>query len=203
MATLERREKLNSRTAHRAAAYGILDFNFSLRCRQPCNVRTTGRLKAAIITRPRVREGNSRVSTTATDLVSRFYDVVWNQADEAEARVILAADFRFHGSLGLELRGPGGFIAYLRAVHAALENFICTVEDMVSTADRAACRVRFTGKHRGKFFGAAPTGRDIRWAGAAFFATSGGKITELWVLGDIDAVKRQIMPQHPAESFKV
>jgi predicted ester cyclase len=143
------------------------------------------------------------VSTTATDLVKRFYDVAWNQADEAEARAILAADFRFHGSLGVELRGPGGFIAYHRAVRAALENFICTVEDMVAVPDRAACRMRFTGKHRGKFFGAEPTGRDIRWSGAAFFTTAGGKITELWVLGDIDAVKRQIMPAHPAEQFKV
>jgi predicted ester cyclase len=143
------------------------------------------------------------VPATASDLVGRFYDVVWNQADEAEARNILAADFRFHGSLGVELRGPGGFIAYLRAVHAALENFICTVEDMVATPDRAACRMRFTGKHQGKFFSAEPTGRDIRWQGAAFFTTSGGKITELWVLGDIDAVKRQVVPQHPSETFKV
>jgi predicted ester cyclase len=143
------------------------------------------------------------VAATAGDLVGRFYDVVWNQADEAEARAILAADFRFHGSLGVELRGPGGFIAYLRAVHAALENFTCTVEDMIATPDRAACRMRFTGKHRGKFFGAEPTGRDIRWGGAAFFTISGGKITELWVLGDIDAVKRQVAPQHPVESFQV
>ncbi len=139
----------------------------------------------------------------ASDLVGRFYNAVWNQADEAEARAILAADFRFHGSLGIELRGAGGFIAYLRAVHAALENFICTVEDIVATPERAACRMRFTGKHRGKFFGAEPTGREIRWAGAAFFTTAGGKITELWVLGDIDAVKRQIMPAHPTETFKV
>ncbi len=143
------------------------------------------------------------MAATASDLVGRFYDVVWNQADEVEARAILAADFRFHGSLDVELRGPGGFIAYLRAVHAALENFICIVEDMVATGDRAACRMSFSGKHRGNFFGAAPTGRDIRWQGAAFFTTAGGKITELWVLGDIDAVKRQVMPAHPTESFKV
>jgi len=143
------------------------------------------------------------VSATASDLVGRFYDVVWNQADEGEARNILDADFRFRGSLGSELRGPGGFIAYLRSVHMALENFICIVEDMVATGDRAACRMSFSGKHRGKFFGAEPTGRDIRWSGAAFFTTAGGKITELWVLGDIDAVKRQIMPAHPTESFKI
>ena len=143
------------------------------------------------------------MTATASDLVGRFYDVVWNQADEAEARKILDADFRFHGSLGTELRGPGGFIAYLRAVHAALGNFICTVEDLIATPDRAACRMRFSGEHRGKFFGAEPTGRDIRWSGAAFFTISGGKITELWVLGDIDAVKRQVAPQHPVESFQV
>ena len=143
------------------------------------------------------------MSPTPGQLVERFYNVVWNRADEAEARLILDADFRFRASLGPELRGPGGFIAYLRAVHAALENFICTVDDVIETPDRAAARMSFRGVHRDKFFGVAPTGREIRWTGAAFFRIRDGKITELWVMGDVDSVKRQLMPEHPTESFSV
>jgi steroid delta-isomerase-like uncharacterized protein len=143
------------------------------------------------------------LSSTARDLVERFYDVVWNRADEAEARNILAADFRFRASLGPELRGPGGFIAYLRSVHAALDNFTCTIEEIIATQDRAAARMSFCGTHRGKFFGIAPTGREIRWNGAAFFTIVGDKITELWVLGDIEAVRRQLTPEHPPDSFSL
>ncbi|MGH6906298.1 MAG: hypothetical protein ACREDX_00390 [Aestuariivirga sp.] len=36
------------------------------------------------------------------------------------------------------------------------------------------------------------TGREIAWAGGAFFKMADGKIAELWVLGDIDSVKQQL-----------
>ena len=140
---------------------------------------------------------------TPHQLVERFYHRVWNQADEAEARTILHPDFRFRASLGPELRGPGGFIAYLRSVRAALENFTCTIDELIATEDRAAARMSFHGVHRGKFFGIAPTGREIRWSGAAFFKIGNGMIAELWVLGDIEAVRRQLSPEQSLESFKV
>jgi steroid delta-isomerase-like uncharacterized protein len=143
------------------------------------------------------------VASSAKELVERFYNVAWNQADEAEARQLLDADFRFRASLGPELRGPGGFIAYLRSVHAALENFTCIIDDLIEAPDRAAARMSFSGRHRAQFFGAEPTGREIRWTGAAFFRVRDGKITELWVMGDVDTVKRQVMPEHPTESFSV
>jgi steroid delta-isomerase-like uncharacterized protein len=143
------------------------------------------------------------VATAPSELVERFYNIVWNKADEAEARAVLDADFRFRASLGPELRGPGGFIAYMRSVHAALENFICTIDDLIETPDRVAARMSFSGRHRGKFFGVEPTGREIRWTGAAFFRVRDGKITELWVMGDVDTVKRQVMPKHPTEQFSV
>jgi steroid delta-isomerase-like uncharacterized protein len=143
------------------------------------------------------------VSPQPRELVERFYDVVWNRADEAEARRILSSDFCFRASLGPELRGPGGFIAYLRSVRAALPNFICTIEDMIETEDRAAARMSFRGTHRGKFFGVEPTGRDIHWAGAAFFTVRDGQIAELWVLGDVEAVRRQLTPEQAPQSFSV
>jgi steroid delta-isomerase-like uncharacterized protein len=143
------------------------------------------------------------VVVTAKALVERFYDVVWNKADERAAREILDPSFVFRASLGPELRGPDGFIAYLRSVHAALENFICTVEDMIATEDRAAARMRFRGVHRAKFFGVEATGREITWNGAAFFAARDGRIAELWVLGDVEAVMRQLMPERTPQGFSM
>ncbi len=50
----------------------------------------------------------------------------------------------------------------------------------------------FTGVHRARFFDIEATGRAISWAGGAFFKTDGYQIVELWVLGDVDSVKRQL-----------
>jgi predicted ester cyclase len=143
------------------------------------------------------------VAWTATELVERFYNLVWNKADETEARRILARDFRFRGSLGPELRGPHGFIAYMRSVHAALSGFTCQIEEVIAAGDQAAARMSFYGRHRGRFFGIEPSGREIRWSGAAFFKTRGGTIIELWVLGDIEEVRRQLEPQRAAPIFQL
>ncbi|GKX32466.1 MAG: hypothetical protein MnENMB40S_00840 [Rhizobiaceae bacterium MnEN-MB40S] len=34
----------------------------------------------------------------------------------------------------------------------------------------------------------------IEWSGAAFFTVRQEQLAELWVLGDVDAVKRQLGP---------
>ena len=125
-------------------------------------------------------------------LVERFYHEVWNRANESAAREILHTEFRFRGSLGPEMHGPDRFIEYLRSVHAALADFTCVIDDLIATETRAAARMTFKGRHRGRFFGVEPTGREIRWSGGAFFTTDGRRIVELWVLGDIDSVKRQL-----------
>ena len=132
------------------------------------------------------------MTATPQELVERFYHEVWNQMDEEVAREILHTDFRFRGSLGPEYRGPDGFIGYMRSVHKALADYTCKIVDLITTEDRAVARMSFVGLHRGPFFGVEATGRQIEWSGAAFFDCRGGVITALWVLGDIDAVKRQL-----------
>lgn len=125
-------------------------------------------------------------------LVERFYYEVWNRQDEEVAREILHPEFSFRASLGPERRGPDGFIDYMRSVHAALGDYICIIDDLIETEDRAAARMTFRGTHHAPFFGVDATGREIMWAGGAFFRTDGRQIVELWVLGDIDAVKQQL-----------
>ena len=132
------------------------------------------------------------MTTSPKTLVERFYFEVWNRSDEQVAREILHPDFRFRASLGPERRGPDGFIDYMRSIHAALADYRCIIEDLIVTESRAAARMTFKGMHRGRFFEAQPTGREIRWTGAAFFTTDGKQIVELWVLGDVDSVKKQL-----------
>jgi steroid delta-isomerase-like uncharacterized protein len=139
---------------------------------------------------PGVRGAGAEISVSR--LVERFYYEVWNKADEAVAREILHAGFEFRASLGPERRGPEGFIDYMRSIHAVLADYQCIIDDLIVNGGRAAARMRFRGVHRQVFFGVPATGREITWTGAAFFTMDAGKIAKLWVLGDIDAVKRQL-----------
>lgn len=132
-------------------------------------------------------------------LVERFYFEVWNRADEEVAREILHPGFRFRASLGPERLGPEGFIDYMRSIHATLANYTCVIDDLIVTEKRAAARMTFKGLHRGRFFDVEPTGREITWAGGAFFATDGAQIVELWVLGDVDSVKQQLNAPRQAD----
>ena len=83
------------------------------------------------------------MQVTPKSLVERFYYEVWNRADEGVAREILHPKFRFRASLGPERRGPDGFIEYMRSIHAALGNYTCIIDDLVTTEDRAAARMTF------------------------------------------------------------
>ena len=128
----------------------------------------------------------------AAVLVRAFYDEVWNRGDADRARAILAPGVVFRGSLGDEHRGVEGFVAYMNGVRAALGDYRCDILDFVCGADRAAARMRFSGLHDAPFMGFAPTGRRIEWAGAAFFAVEDGRLSHIWVLGDLAGLRASL-----------
>ena len=125
-------------------------------------------------------------------LVERFYFEAWNEANEGVAREILTEDFSFRGSLGPACEGVDGFIGYMRGIYEGVGNFGCEIEQLIVAGDKAAARMRFSGIHKGSIFGVDPTGKEIAWSGAAFFSFYAGRISGLWVLGDIDDLKRQL-----------
>lgn len=130
---------------------------------------------------------------TPRPLLERFYAEVWNRGDEATARAILDPRFRFRGSLGVTADDVDGFLAYVRSVRAALADYCCIIDDMIEGEGRAAARMTFTGVHRGTLLGVAATGRAVSWSGAAFFTVADARISELWVLGDLDSLRRQLL----------
>ncbi len=125
-------------------------------------------------------------------LVEAFYEELWNRGDAAAAPRLLAPALEFRGSTGVGLRGVEPFLGYVRLVRGALAGYRCTIEALVVEGDRAFARMRFAGRHVGRFLGVEATGRDLAWAGAALFEVEGGRIARLWVLGDVDGLKRQL-----------
>ncbi|NOD91059.1 MULTISPECIES: ester cyclase [unclassified Ruegeria] len=137
---------------------------------------------------------------TLSDQIKRLYHEVWNAADTDCAREIIHPEFDFRGSLGPKRSGPDEFIRYTEEVREALPDFQCNIVEIVDAEEKAAARISFVGTHHGVFFGVDGTQQRIEWSGAAFFTIREQKIGSLWVLGDIDSIKRQLNA-HPKVAF--
>jgi predicted ester cyclase len=127
-----------------------------------------------------------------TDLIARFYSEAWNRWDEPCVDSILTTDFLFRGSLGDEAVGPDGFRAYRNKVRAAFPDFHNEVSEIVANGDRAAVRLRCTGRHDGELFGIAPTGLRVAYDAAAFLRSCDTQLCAAWVLGDLEHLKSQL-----------
>jgi predicted ester cyclase len=53
-------------------------------------------------------------------------------------------------------------------------------------------KVLFSGVHQKEFLGYPATFRREEWTGAALFNVDGSKFSELWVLGDLDALRKHL-----------
>lgn len=127
------------------------------------------------------------------EIVRKFYDAIWNNADKTVISELLSEDFTMRGSLGLSpQRGHQGFSIYMDFIRNALGNYRCEIIEMVEEDNRLYARMLYSGTHQGELFGYAPTHGKIKWDGVAVFTFSGGKIADLWVLGDVHSVIKQI-----------
>jgi steroid delta-isomerase-like uncharacterized protein len=126
------------------------------------------------------------------ELVRRFYAAVWNRWDDTAVNELLDEHFVFRGSLGDQVRGRDGFRSYRDKIRTAFPDFHNQIVDLVASGDRAAARLCCSGHHQGEVLGIAPTGARVAYEGAAFFTASDGQLAEVWVLGDVDGLRRQL-----------
>jgi steroid delta-isomerase-like uncharacterized protein len=125
-------------------------------------------------------------------LVRTWYEVMWNRWDHAVMPGILDPEIEFRGSLGQVHKGYEGVRNYLRFVREAFPDFLNHIEEMVEEGNKVFAKLRYTGTHSGPLFGLPRSGRKIEYAGAALFSFRGGRIVHVWVLGDVDGLKRQL-----------
>ena len=105
---------------------------------------------------------------------------------------LLTPDVGFRGSLGQSMKGRDEFWAYVSEVRGALADYKCDIVELVTEPRSAAARMVFSGTHVGDLLGRPPTGLHVQWTGAAFFHTRGGRINDVWVLGDMDGLRTQL-----------
>jgi predicted ester cyclase len=124
----------------------------------------------------------------ASQLVTAFYERIWNAGDFTAVPELLTETFVFRGSLGKELVGRAEFEGYARSVRTALSDYRCEILEYVASDDKAFAKMRFSGIHVAEFRGQRPTGKRVHWLGAALFRFADGAIADLWVLGDLQGL---------------
>jgi steroid delta-isomerase-like uncharacterized protein len=154
-------------------------------------------LRAAILTGGTIHAGDAIAALNDPldqnkNLIRRFFNEMWNQWNFAKADELLAPDIVFKGTLGNELRGRDAFRTYMRKVQSAFPDFHNTIIEITAEDDRVVTRTFYRGTHRGEIFGLAPSGKEINYAGAAFFRIRDGQVIEGWVLGDLLGLLRQL-----------
>ncbi len=132
------------------------------------------------------------VSVPVGALIEKFYGELWNQWNDAAVEGTLSPRFTFRGSLGQETSGRQGWRRYRDLVRGGSADFHNDIVDLVCDDRRAAARLRITGTHTGPLLGLPATQRRFEYAGAAFFTADERRLTSAWVLGDLDALRRQL-----------
>ena len=136
---------------------------------------------------------------TTPNLVSAFYERIWNAGDLGAVSELLIEDFSFRGSLGAELRGREAFKDYIRSVRGALANYRCEILTCVAEGEQAFAKMRFSGLHVAPLRGYRATGLPVEWLGAALFRFEREVIAELWVLGDLAGLD-EVLKKNQIES---
>jgi len=77
-------------------------------------------------------------------------------------------------------------------VHDALQNYLCTIDNLVVEAPQAFAKVTFSDIQCKTSLGYAPTNKHLTWVRCALFTFSGEKISQAWVLGDLHSLYEQL-----------
>jgi predicted ester cyclase len=117
-------------------------------------------------------------------MIERFYHELWNRWNLALADEIVSEGVRFRGSLGSTLEGRESFKGYVETVRAAFPDWHNRIDEMISCGDRVVARMTWSGTHRGRLQDVEPTGERVEYVGVAIFRLEGGRIEEVWVVGD-------------------
>ena len=125
-------------------------------------------------------------------LVWRFYKQLWDHADTSLIPQLFHPGFTFRGSLGPLLVGHAAFADYVRWVTDCLEDYTSDILALAEDGDLVAAKLRFHGRHRRELVGLPPSGRHVWWHGAPFFRFEGDRVSDLWVLGDLQGLMARL-----------
>lgn len=129
---------------------------------------------------------------TNKQIVNSYYEDLWNAKDKSYIDKLFADDIVFRGSLGVTTKGKKEFEEYFDMILSAMPDLDHGIEVLVAEGNRVVARAIYNGTHLGKLFDFEPMGNLIRYNGASFFTIKDNKITDIWVLSDLNSLFSQL-----------
>lgn len=80
----------------------------------------------------------------------------------------------------------------LKAITDAIPDLVWHIEDLLTTEERIAARLRDTGTPTSRWFELEPTGAAIEFTEFAHYKVRDGRFAEMWFLMDVAAVAKQL-----------
>jgi predicted ester cyclase len=129
---------------------------------------------------------------TNKELVKLYYNELWNKHNKDYIDILFDDEITFHGSLDISVVGKKEFEKYMDTMHIAIPNLFHSIITMVCEDENIAVKALYNGRHTGKLFDYEPTNNKIVYNGASFFKFRDGKIVDIWVLGDLKNLTKQL-----------
>lgn len=127
------------------------------------------------------------------EVVRRFIEEGWNEADFEVVEELVAADGVTHDpTLGDLPEGPEGAKQAIQLYHDAFSDAHLEIEDVIADEDEVAVRWTGTGTHDGELMGVEPTGTEVEVSGIEIDRVEDGKIAETWVVYDALGMLQQL-----------
>ncbi len=126
------------------------------------------------------------------DLTRDFYLNVVSTADTTRISEFCHDQMTFRSSLGHFKDGVDGFAEFLTSLGSALDEFQCSIDDIISERNKVCARFTFSGVHAGDLLLFHATGARVHWEGVALITFKSGKIIDIWTLGDVRSLLRQL-----------
>ncbi len=131
-------------------------------------------------------------------LVRQYYEELWNKKSKAMIEELFTDDIEFHGSLNIDTKGKKEFENYMDAILKGIPNLHHGIEILLEENATIAVRAIYNGTHSGKLFDYEASNNRIKYNGASFFKFRDEKISNIWVLGDLATLHKQIAsPKNP------
>ncbi|KAF2654030.1 NTF2-like protein [Lophiostoma macrostomum CBS 122681] len=83
-------------------------------------------------------------------------------------------------------------VAALKGIADVTPDFTWHIEDLITTGDRIAARLRDTGTPTKEIFGEEPTGASIEITEFAAYRVRDGRFVEMWFLMDVASAVQQL-----------
>lgn len=125
-------------------------------------------------------------------LVKKYYEELWNKQNRDYIDILFDDEITFRGSLNIETKGKDGFRNYMDNVLTGIPNLYHGIEVLIEENGVVAVRAVYNGTHKGKLFEYEATNNRIKYNGASFFRFRNNKIADIWVLGDLFTLNKQL-----------